>query len=60
MTVRGLVVGSLAWCSLVGLALIATGVVSWGVRAVALFTLLGLVWLFLLLLLLGVNGPGRE
>src|SRR5215467_12061087 len=38
---RAVVMGSLAASSIIGLALIAAGVVSWGVRAVALLTLLG-------------------
>jgi hypothetical protein len=48
MSTQRVVLGSLATCSVVGLTLIATGIVSWGVRAVALFTLLGFAWLFLL------------
>ena len=55
VTVRGVVAGSLCWCSLIGLALIAAGVVSWGVRAVALFTLLGFAWLFLLIIIMGIE-----
>jgi hypothetical protein len=55
MTVRGVVAGTLSTCSLGGLALVAFGVVPWGVRAVALFTLLGFVWLFLLIALVGAD-----
>lgn len=55
MSVRGVLVGSLGICAVIGLTLIATGLVPWGIRAVALCTLLGLVWLFLLFLSLGVE-----
>ena len=51
MTLRGTIAASLSACSLIGLGLIAAGIVPWGVRAVALFTLLGFVWLFLLLMI---------
>lgn len=55
MTLRGVVAGSLAACSMIGLALIASGLVAWGVRAVALLTLLGFAWLFLLITLFSVD-----
>lgn len=55
MTVRGMVSGSLGRSAAIGLALVAAGIVPWGVRAVALFTLLGFAWLFLLIALLSVD-----
>lgn len=55
MTVRGVVSGSLGLSAAIGLALVAGGIVPWGVRAVALFTLLGFAWLFLLIALLSAD-----
>ncbi len=47
--------GTLAVLGLGGLALIAAGVLPWGIRAVALFTLLGFIWIFGLVMTLTVD-----
>lgn len=47
--------GTLGLSSLAGLGLIAAGVLPWGVRAVAGLTFLGLVWLFGLIAMFGVE-----
>ena len=61
MRARDVVTGSLAITSLSGLALIATGIASWGIRAVAMFTLLGVIWVFLLIALLAMDVyPGQS
>ena len=49
------IIAALGGISAIGLGLIASGLVSWGVRALALLTLFGLGWLFLLFVRISVE-----
>jgi len=53
------VTASLGLISLGGLGLVALGLVPWGIRAVALFTLLGLAWLLCVIFAVGVGMISR-
>jgi hypothetical protein len=50
--------GVLGTACLVGLSLYVFGAIDWGVRGVALFTLLGFVWV--LIVLTGLAGDQRR
>ena len=54
--------GFLSYVSLGGLALIASGLLAWGAQGLALFTLLGFIWIFAVVTSLGGersrNQPG--
>ena len=54
------VTGSLGLISVGGLSVVALGLVPWGIRAVALFTLLGLAWLLCVILSVSVGMVSRE
>lgn len=41
--------------SMGGLGLIALGILPWGARAIASFTLLGFAWIFILVIKIGVH-----